>query len=167
MTSKKKLVVALISGILLILLYIAIFSFSGQNGDTSGSLSMRVTRLGIDIWEGLTGEEFSQSVREELASFFEHPLRKAAHFMEYAVMGILIYSLLYYYVKSNLRRYIYSVLWVFLSATLDEIHQYFVPGRWASAADVLLDTCGGATGALLCFGIICLAASRKIKKIDE
>ena len=50
--------------------------------------------------------------------------------------------------------YFLTVIWVFLSAACDEFHQYFVPGRYASVADVLLDTCGGAFGMLLC---ICMA----------
>jgi VanZ family protein len=32
--------------------------------------------------------------------------------------------------------------------TLDELHQYFVPGRYASLLDVLLDGCGAVLGAL-------------------
>ncbi len=32
--------------------------------------------------------------------------------------------------------------------TLDELHQYFVPGRYASFLDVLLNGCGAVLGAL-------------------
>ena len=34
-------------------------------------------------------------------------------------------------------------------ATLDELHQHFVEGRGPQVTDVLLDTAGAATGAIL------------------
>lgn len=43
-----------------------------------------------------------------------------------------------------------TAAWVFLSAAGDELHQYFVPGRYASFLDVLLDTWGGVCGMLFC-----------------
>ena len=80
--------------------------------------------------------------------FFEHPLRKLAHFSEYACMGILIFSIVYQWVMGK-KKYLIATLWVFLSAAVDEWHQYFVPGRYASIKDVLLDTCGGICGIVL------------------
>lgn len=93
----------------------------------------------------------SQGKITSLSAYFEHPLRKTAHFCEYAVMGVLVHSFLYYPVKKSGRRFLFVLLWVFVSASFDELHQYFTPGRYASFMDVLLDTCGGAFGALLCF----------------
>ncbi len=80
--------------------------------------------------------------------FFEHPLRKLAHFSEYACMGILIFSIVYQWVMGK-KKYLIATLWVFLSAAVDEWHQSFVPGRYASIKDVLLDTCGGICGIVL------------------
>lgn len=164
MRNKKSFWVTVIAGALLLLLYCGIFRFSGQDGEASGNLSLSISRYGIELWDELTGGRMTQVMLEDLASYFEHPLRKAAHFLEYAVMGVLTYSVLYYPVKKSRKRYLLAVLWVFLSAALDELHQYFVPGRWASIADVLLDTCGGAAGALLCCGGICLLKKNRHKK---
>ena len=47
------------------------------------------------------------------------------------------------------KKYLIATLWVFLSAAVDEWHQSFVPGRYASIKDVLLDTCGGICGIVL------------------
>ena len=42
-----------------------------------------------------------------------------------------------------------AVLMTLAVATIDEVHQSFVPSRGGSAFDVLLDTCGGALAVLL------------------
>lgn len=146
MSRRSKRCVLTISGVLLAVLYGFIFSFSEQTGEESGSLSYAISRFGVELWDKLTGGNLTEAVMEELALYFEHPLRKAAHFAEYAVMGVLVYSILYCLTKRKGRRFLLCIIWVFLSAAADELHQYFVPGRWSSMADVILDTFGGVTG---------------------
>lgn len=92
------------------------------------------------------------------ATYWEHPIRKLAHFSEYAFMGVLVYTMWRPWKEHNKRLYLFVVLWVALSAAGDEFHQLFVPGRYGSAADVLLDTCGGA------FGVWCCVVPEKIVK---
>lgn len=154
MRNKKKASVTIVAGVLLLLLYMLIFSFSEQDGEASGSLSRSVSHYSVECYNKLTGKHLTEQMMDELSAFWEHPIRKAAHFSEYAVMGILVYTILSCYVKNQKKRYLFSVLWVFVSAAADELHQYFVPGRWASIGDVLLDTCGGAVGAVLCYLVI-------------
>lgn len=161
--NKQKKRAALISGLLLLVLYMLIFGFSEQDGETSGSISLTLSRYGVELWNRLNGKHLSELMQQALADYFEHPLRKAAHFAEYAVMGILVSCFLYAFVQSVKKRYICSVVWIFISAALDELHQYFVPGRWASFADVLLDTCGGAVGAVLCCLALYRIEKRKVK----
>ena len=50
---------------------------------------------------------------------------------------------------------------LFLSGLADEIHQWFVPGRYASIWDVCLDFAGGMTGMLLLLFIRRIALGRK------
>lgn len=138
-----------VSGLLLIVLYLLIFGFSAQDGDASGSISLTMSHYGVTFWNRLNGGLLNEQMIKALAGHLDHPLRKAAHFTEYAVMGILVCCLLYTFVESVKKRYFCSIVWIFISAALDELHQYFVPGRWASVADVFLDTCGGAVGAAL------------------
>lgn len=146
MSKRSKRGILIISGVLLAVLYGFIFSFSEQTGEESGSLSYAISRLGVELWDKLTGGNLTEAVMDELALYFEHPLRKAAHFAEYAVMGVLVYSILYCLTERKGRRFLLCFIWVFLSAAADELHQYFVPGRWGSFADVILDTCGGMAG---------------------
>ena len=156
-TTKRKILLSVIAGTLLIGLYSMIFSFSAQNAEESGSLSRMISEKCVEIINHLSGSHWSDTVMESFAEYFEHPIRKLAHFAEYACMGILVYVLWVQWMKQGRAMYILTVLWVFLSAAADEFHQLFVPGRYGSVADVLLDTAGGAFGMLLCICIIKLS----------
>lgn len=157
---KRKVIVTAVSGAFLVLLYLMIFSFSGQDGEQSGSLSQMISRKCVEIANVLSGKHWSSAVMAEWAEYFEHPLRKMAHFMEYACMGVLVYVLWSQWLRQGKRLYGLTVLWFFLSAMGDEVHQLFVPGRYGSLADVLLDTCGGAFGMLFCVLVYRLYRSR-------
>lgn len=76
-------------------------------------------------------------------------IRKAAHFLEYLCMGLLSYSLVAVWYGTGWKGCLLVLVQIFLSAGLDEFHQYFVPGRCASFRDVLIDTAGGSVGILL------------------
>lgn len=138
------------AGALLALLYLVIFSFSAQDGEQSGSLSMMISEKCAEILNSLSGKHWSEAVLAGWAEYFEHPLRKLAHFSEYACMGVLVYILWSQWMRRGKGLYLLTVLWVFVSAAGDEFHQLFVPERYGSFADVLLDTCGGAFGMLFC-----------------
>lgn len=44
-----------------------------------------------------------------------------------------------------------SCIWCFIYACADEVHQYYVPGRYASFTDVLIDFSGALVGILIAF----------------
>lgn len=159
----RKVIVTAVSGTLLVLLYIMIFSFSEQDGEQSGSLSQMISEKCAELINVLSGRHWSEAVVAGWAEYFEHPIRKMAHFMEYACMGVLVYVLWSQWLRRGKRLYGLTVLWVFLSALGDEIHQLFVPGRYGSFADVLLDTCGGTFGMLLCIWLYRLYRCRPVK----
>lgn len=161
---KKEIVVSSIATIFLILLYCLIFSFSEQDGETSGGLSRMISEKCVAFLNLLSGKNWTELMMNSLAEYFENPIRKIAHFCEYALMGVLLFGMWYPWVglrrterktKRGIRKKIVPsvvkiiVPWVFVSATLDEIHQFFVPGRCGNIGDVLLDTAGG------CFGLFC------------
>lgn len=161
--NKKRQGKAVVCKILLLLLYLVIFTFSAQDGEASGNISMAASKRGVWLFDFLTGGRLAAERLAEFVTAFEHPLRKMAHFAEYALMGVLVFRILYCHIKKGIRRYWLAVLWVFVSAAADEIHQYFVPGRWASISDVLLDTCGGAVGAFLCMTALYVSDKQKHK----
>ena len=148
-TTNRKIAVTVVSGVLLLLLYMMIFSFSAQDAEESGSLSRLISEKCVEFINQLSGRHWSEAMMKGFAEYFEHPIRKAAHFAEYACMGILVYTLWVQWMKQGRGLYILTIVWVFVSAASDEFHQLFVPGRYGSFADVLLDTAGGTAGMLL------------------
>lgn len=163
-TGKRRILLTVLLGCLLALLYYVIFFFSAQDGEQSSSLSQYVTRKGVGFVNSLSGGRWGGGGLAKLVERYERPLRKLAHFSEYACMGILVSLLLGQWMRRGRALYILTVVWVLLSAACDELHQYFVPGRYASPADVLLDTCGGACGMLLCVCAAALGRRRREKR---
>lgn len=142
----KRIAITVVMAILLLFINSAIFSFSEQDAEASGSLSLNVAEKIIEFIDGAFRFKWTRSFMDNLAVYFEHPLRKAAHFTEYAILGAVIAFLLKQWYKTSKGLYIFITFWVFLTAFFDELHQYFVPGRYASFFDVLLDTAGGFFG---------------------
>ena len=76
-------------------------------------------------------------------------VRKAAHFTEYAVLGVLVSSALDPGARRTRSRILLIGAVLALVASLDESIQLFVPGRSGMVTDVLLDCCGAAAGVVL------------------
>jgi VanZ family protein len=101
----------------------------------------------------------------------EHvPLRdKGAHFVEYAVLAILIANALTVRRASKGEPLTRAAgfklaLWTIAIATiwgyLDEVHQAFVPGRFSDSLDLLADFLGSIAGGAIYFTVK-LAVARK------
>ena len=161
----RKIAVTVPAAILLLALYMIIFDFSAQDAEQSGSLSLRISESAVRFLNTFAGGGWSQAYREDLALYFEHPIRKLAHFGEYACMGILVYLVWNPWVRQRRKLYWLVVLWVFVSGAFDEFHQLFVPGRYCSFADVCLDTAGGAFGLFMCLAARRFRARRRLKSI--
>lgn len=146
---KRRMMVSIVAGILLIGLYWLIFSFSAQDAEESGSLSAFLSEKCAEFWNALSGRHWSDAMIQSMGEYFEHPIRKLAHFGEYAVMGVLVYLIWRPWLQRGKRLYFLILIWVFLSAAADEFHQTFVPGRYGSFTDVMLDTAGGLSGCFV------------------
>lgn len=73
-------------------------------------------------------------------------IRKFAHFVLYSGLGFLmVFSVILLKGRSYFS-YIISWLAASLYGVLDEVHQYFVPGRGPSIADVKLDAISALAG---------------------
>ena len=73
-------------------------------------------------------------------------LRKAAHFLEFAVLGILLTGTFHGARNFTLAK---PMLFAVLTAMTDETIQSFTPGRNCALSDVWLDAAGALTGAVL------------------
>ena len=134
MEKKVILVVRKILIVLLILWMIVVFFLSNQNGEESSGLSHKVSLI---ITFG----------NEERASSIEPTIRKVAHMTEYAVGAMLFYGFLMTYQKFSLRAKIaMTLVFIVVSAGLDEFHQYFIDARSGNLIDVGIDTFGGLLG---------------------
>lgn len=69
------------AAILLVLLYRLIFVFSGQDGEESGSLSAMISEKCAELLNAISGKHWTQNVLDSMAAYFEHPIRKLAHFL--------------------------------------------------------------------------------------
>lgn len=164
----KIIVIRVILVLLILLNFITIFNFSGQNGLESGNLSRKVTIRILNIFgeynEPLSNE---QEVQVENTQYI---IRKLAHFSIYALLGLLLMCLAETFDFTNARRMILSLLIGILYASLDEFHQSFVPGRTASFTDILIDVFGIVVGILIIFfglKILKNIKNRKIRSSDS
>lgn len=123
---------------------VLIFIFSSQPAEVSNGNNKFVIHLfkliGLDL----------NSIFGVLVDFI---IRKAAHFIEYFVLYILLYRATSINRNKDIKPFLWSILIVFLYACSDEFHQAFVPGRGPAFRDVLVDTSAGLTAFLIMYSI--------------
>ncbi|MCI8639488.1 MAG: VanZ family protein [Coprococcus sp.] len=146
MNRKKRLFFAA-----LILVLIIIFIFSNQAGDQSAQISDSLAET-IHVEPDNSG--LGPGGRPIL---FGLSIRKYAHIFLYIVMGIFVFLSL----KKSTLRPVIAVGICYSFAALDELHQYFVPGRTALFSDTLIDALGFMPAILGCWGISILRERRK------
>ncbi len=134
--------------ILMLLTMFAIFGFSAQDGNDSSGLSSSVSRILCKLlFSGFDSMTAEQQLFVVLG--IHHFVRKAAHFSVYAALGFFSYLFLHLTFTNAKGMYWFSVLFCAVYAVIDEIHQYYTPGRAAQIRDMLLDTAGAAVGAIV------------------
>ena len=141
------------------LLWVAvIFSFSLQPADTSSRLSLGVGHWLIELLPAAFADKLLSMPQEQL-EFLHTLLRKAGHFSEYLILGMLS---MFTVLQTELR----DKKWVafgfcLLVASVDETIQLFVSGRSGQVSDVVLDCAGVLCGVLILIGV------RKLFDRDE
>lgn len=114
-----------------------IWSNSCLSREASGAQSGRITALLLRILDPKGKLEVDA---------FHHFVRKAAHFAEFTLLGVLIGGLFQtIYLQREKPLYALPVLCVLLVAVLDEYIQFFT-GRGSAVTDVMLDFAGGLVG---------------------
>lgn len=117
------------------------FWFSSQPASESSQLSGGILKWLANQTDGIV----PQSVF--LDPLAQTIIRKAAHFANYLMLGVLV-------TLSGERCKAQRLLILgLLAAAFDEIHQVFVPGRSGELRDVLLDLAGFAAGMILVCGL--------------
>lgn len=149
--SLKKIVLKISIWIPVILMGLAIFGFSGQNGEQSGGLSSKIASIIVDSADKAGIIDIDEAGKQILIDKMQYPIRKCAHMTEYAVFATLTFIALYYDGIRKRMTYILAVIIAFLFACTDEFHQLFVPGRSGQFTDVCIDTIGACIGMLIIF----------------
>lgn len=139
-----------------------IFMFSSRDGTISSNDSLKV---GMTTGKIFVPDFEKKSLAEQIAFALgiDHPIRKLAHSMEYAVLGMLLVGFLY-----NRERKFYSFILAYIIAVLyaatDEYHQLYVPGRSGEIKDVFIDGFGAICGLSFLAVIMYLCHRHKNKK---
>ena len=150
----KSKIPAILFLILTVLCCLVIWSFSFDNAESSGAESDRVGEITSEAVEKVSGAK---------VTFEPFVIRKTAHFVEFAVLGVLLYMTFHYFgirkIKTN---YAIGVSVSFAVAAIDEFLQLFSEGRSAQMGDVLLDVIGSMFAFSICVCIYFLSTMRRI-----
>ncbi len=135
--------------ILIILCITFIFFNSSMNADQSIEESSRVAKAiekAVDtLYKGNTPEKVTYFFK----TTFNYVLRDLAHFIEFLILGILVMLYSDKFKMTFLRRFCFSILFCILIAIIDEIIQFFSPGRAFELYDLMLDGLGSIIGGIL------------------
>jgi VanZ family protein len=88
---------------------------------------------------------------EQSILFMHFLARKAGHFLEYSLLGVLAAHAFASSPRAAIRDrwFLISAILVIVYALLDEYHQSFVPSRTASVFDSFVDMAGGMAALLV------------------
>lgn len=126
---------------------VMIFAFSSQDGEESMATSGRIAE---PIAHAITviRQNPSPSFYDLVLGYVQAAVRKTAHFLEYAVLGSLVFLLH----ESYKTRYRVLPSWTLTAcyAVGDEVHQWLGGSRTGMWQDVVLDAIGALAGILIC-----------------
>ena len=125
-----------------LLVWIAFISFA-----SSGSFSASNTSLIV----GPLLHWLFPNASPETLDVVHGIVRKIAHFLEYALLGVLAARAFRGSPKAAVRRrwLVICIALIVVYALVDEYHQSFVPSRTASIYDSFIDMAGGFTAVLV------------------
>ncbi|SDB47147.1 VanZ like family protein [Pseudobutyrivibrio sp. YE44] len=76
-------------------------------------------------------------------------VRKAAHFTEYAVLGVLMGAQFSMFAAGKLRKFIEPAVAALMVSFVDETIQLFVEGRSGQVSDMWIDFAGASLGVII------------------
>ncbi len=132
-----------------------IFLNSALDADTSSAQSLGV-------------REFINSVLHSLninIILTENFVRKTAHFVEFFVLGVLLFATVRSFITKLGTRILYAPCVGFLVACIDEFIQRFSDGRSCQFSDVLLDFSGVCTAVFVLLLVSKLCKSSNSKEV--
>lgn len=125
-----------------------IFQFSAAPATESSNTSGRVCNKIIEVADEALDLGLSYDQKYMYAQKIEHPVRKLAHFTEYAILGATVALPLYVYGMRGFWLILVAGAICVGFACTDEYHQSFVAGRSPSRKDVMIDGAGAFCGVI-------------------
>lgn len=152
--------------VLLVLWLVLIFVMSSEPAVQSTQTSSKFVLKFIDIFYR-NFNKYSTQQQNEIINTITFIVRKAAHFLEYFILGLLSAGIAATY-NSRKRYFKYTLSTIFsvIYAAGDEIHQYFVPGRACKITDVFIDAAGSICAIVLIVVLLNVIKKRKTGEID-
>lgn len=133
--------------LLLVLIVMAtIFMFSSDNDSESDKKSDGFI---VRTSEFLLNRKLTDKEKGMYIGKYVVIVRKTAHFTLYFLLGLFFISFLKEFDLNNKKLIIYTIIFVFIYACSDEIHQLFISGRSGEILDVIIDTMGGVTSSII------------------
>lgn len=140
-----------ISFVFLILWMCIIFFLSSETAADSDDTSDGV----IEVLLSSVYPEFDTldiADKQYVVESFSAPIRKAAHFGEFLVLGALSFAYFVTFTSLSQKTHLlFPAVLGFLYAISDEVHQLFVPGRACRILDIYIDSCGVLAGVIFLF----------------
>ena len=146
-----------------------IFGFSSESKEESGGRSREVTAFVARVLDP-TFDDLSPAEQDEAIDHLHHYVRKAAHFLEFALLGCLtacFVQLLWSLLEKRLLLPLswgLPALYCLLCAITDEVYQIFTH-RGPAVGDVMIDFCGALSGVL--FLHLCLWLASAIRRARQ
>ena len=149
-----------------------IFFMSANDGDHSQGMSDGVTSLVLSaVWPGYSG--MSPDEQAAVVESLSFPVRKAGHFSEYAVLGLLTFATLRQVQALRVSQALQGVRRIapaaagavaiaFVYACFDEFHQLFVAGRSGQPFDVGVDTAGALAAVAIAVAAARMRERRRV-----
>lgn len=131
----------------LCMMYI-IFQFSAAPAVESSGTSSKVCMKIVDVADETLDLGFSYEQKVLYAQKIELPVRKLAHFSEYALLAAAVALPLYVYGMRGIPLMLVAGAICVGFACTDEYHQSFVAGRSPSKKDVMIDGAGAFCGII-------------------
>ena len=157
--SKTRTFAIVLMWVMAIYYFGVISAFSAQVANASSKESSRIVTALMDILSRVwTFRDYDTAF-----SNLQFIVRKLAHFTNFFILGFL-YCMLANTLCSE-EKLVFSAVCAALicglcAAALDELHQYFVPGRSAEVRDVCIDFSGVSLGCII-FTLLRIIFTRK------
>ena len=145
--------------ICIIVLCCKIFALSSQDGGVSAGTSRQFTEILL--------KTLGLECNDRTIEIINPVIRKVAHFSVYMLLGFLTMCTCETFKWQRVYKFDFSIMFAFVFACSDELHQRLVPGRSGEFADVCLDTVGAMLGVLIVLAIALICVQIKKKKASK